>query len=423
MGESPDKEQLGGARAQTRAGAVDNEAADEDDALDQLRRFLVLPAGQRVGGAADRRVDRRPAARREEELLAIVPRESRQTYRMRRVLELVLDGGSVFELGARYGRSVDHGAGAPRRTPGRRAGLRPHALRRRAHGRRVGQARALRRRLRRLPPAGGQLRRPAGLRDRHRGRARGHDAPRRARAGRRAPGAHAVVLGARAQGLRRRRRGPRRRLAAEPALRLAQRRLGLAAHRRRHRGGLPARARGRRRSGRAARRDRGAPERRALAVPHGRALQRRGDRRPARHAPAAVRLGGARPRARRARRRPRARWRAARGREPRRARSRHSRARPAVRGRRPRRLRRQRGRPAAPRGRDRGAAGVEVGALPRAAAPRARRRPARAAVLHAAPRRCGWPATASTTSSSPTRPSTARRCARWPTARTAAPSP
>jgi len=45
MGESPDKEALGGARAQTRAGAVDNEAADEDDALAQLRRFLsYLPA-------------------------------------------------------------------------------------------------------------------------------------------------------------------------------------------------------------------------------------------------------------------------------------------------------------------------------------------------------------------------------------------
>ena len=185
-----------------------------------------------------------PPARREEELLAIVPREPRQTYGMRRVLELVLDAGSVFELGPRYGRSLITGAGAARRAPGRRAGLRSAPLRRRADRRRVGQARALRRRVRRLPPAGRQLRRPAGLRDRHRGRAGGHDAPRRAGAGRRAPGAHAVVLGARAQGLRRRRRGPRRRLAAEPALRVAQRRLGLAADRRRHRGGLPARARG-----------------------------------------------------------------------------------------------------------------------------------------------------------------------------------
>jgi acetyl-CoA carboxylase carboxyltransferase component len=40
MGETPDKQELGGARTQTAAGAVDNEATDEEDALAQLRRFL-----------------------------------------------------------------------------------------------------------------------------------------------------------------------------------------------------------------------------------------------------------------------------------------------------------------------------------------------------------------------------------------------
>src|SRR3989442_9426525 len=42
MGETPDKEELGGARIQTQAGAIDNEAVDEDDALDQLRRVLCF---------------------------------------------------------------------------------------------------------------------------------------------------------------------------------------------------------------------------------------------------------------------------------------------------------------------------------------------------------------------------------------------
>src|SRR5215208_3691534 len=45
MGEAPDKEELGGARLQARAGAVDNVAADEDDALAQLRRFLSYLPG------------------------------------------------------------------------------------------------------------------------------------------------------------------------------------------------------------------------------------------------------------------------------------------------------------------------------------------------------------------------------------------
>src|SRR5437764_14864117 len=40
MGETPDKEELGGSRIQTRAGAVDNEAADEEEAFAQLKRFL-----------------------------------------------------------------------------------------------------------------------------------------------------------------------------------------------------------------------------------------------------------------------------------------------------------------------------------------------------------------------------------------------
>jgi acetyl-CoA carboxylase carboxyltransferase component len=105
MGEAPDKEELGGARIQTQAGAIDNEAADEDDALHQLRSFLsYLPdnawEAPPIAAADD------PPERRDEELLTIVPRERRQPYTMRRVLQLVLDRGSVFELGPRYGRSL-----------------------------------------------------------------------------------------------------------------------------------------------------------------------------------------------------------------------------------------------------------------------------------------------------------------------------
>ena len=105
MGETPDKEELGGARAQTRAGAVDNEAADEDDALGQLRRFLsYLPPNvweaPPVGQCSD------PADRREQDLLSIVPRERRRPYKARRILEAVLDQGSLFEIGASFGRPL-----------------------------------------------------------------------------------------------------------------------------------------------------------------------------------------------------------------------------------------------------------------------------------------------------------------------------
>ncbi len=82
---------------------MDNVAADEDDALDQLKRFLsYLPASvwepPPVSDPAD------PTDRREQELLSVVPRDPRQPYKMRSVLEAVLDRGTVFELGAAFGR-------------------------------------------------------------------------------------------------------------------------------------------------------------------------------------------------------------------------------------------------------------------------------------------------------------------------------
>jgi acetyl-CoA carboxylase carboxyltransferase component len=103
LGETPDKEELGGARMQARAGAVDNVAADEDDALAQMKRFLsYLPPNVWEAPPCTRASD--PAGRREEELLSIVPREERRTYKMRRILEAVLDRGSLLELGAAFGR-------------------------------------------------------------------------------------------------------------------------------------------------------------------------------------------------------------------------------------------------------------------------------------------------------------------------------
>ena len=97
MGETPDKEQLGGARTQTRAGAVDNEAQDEDDAFAQIRRFLsFLPSN--VWEAPPLATCSDPRDRREQELLGIVPRDRRKPYKVRRILEAVFDRDSVFEV-------------------------------------------------------------------------------------------------------------------------------------------------------------------------------------------------------------------------------------------------------------------------------------------------------------------------------------
>ncbi|MDX6665918.1 MAG: hypothetical protein QOG68_2124 [Solirubrobacteraceae bacterium] len=105
MNEELDKEALGGSRMQTRSGAVDNEAADEEDAIAQLKRFLsYLP--DNVWDAPPVTAATDPADRREDELADIVPRDPRKTFKIRRVLELVFDTGSVFEVGARFGPSL-----------------------------------------------------------------------------------------------------------------------------------------------------------------------------------------------------------------------------------------------------------------------------------------------------------------------------
>ena len=104
MGEKKTKEELGGASVHTKNGTVDNASADEPDAFLQIRRFLsYLPSNvwelPPVAPSDD------PVERREEGLLQIVPKNRRQAFDMRKLLALVLDKETFFEIGRGYGRS------------------------------------------------------------------------------------------------------------------------------------------------------------------------------------------------------------------------------------------------------------------------------------------------------------------------------
>jgi acetyl-CoA carboxylase carboxyltransferase component len=104
MKENVTKEELGSAEIHGRNGMVDNVAEDEADALRMAQRFLsYLPShcGERPPrfDVGDRR------NRREEKLLKIIPRERRRAYRIRKLIELVVDQRSFFEIGALWGRS------------------------------------------------------------------------------------------------------------------------------------------------------------------------------------------------------------------------------------------------------------------------------------------------------------------------------
>ena len=105
-GEDLDKEQLGGAEIHAHgSGAVDNEAESEDDAFEQIRRFLsYLP--QSVWQAPPRATPSDDPHRREQELLSVIPRNRRHPYDARRILELVMDRESLFEMAPHFGPSL-----------------------------------------------------------------------------------------------------------------------------------------------------------------------------------------------------------------------------------------------------------------------------------------------------------------------------
>ncbi|BBO86883.1 acyl-CoA carboxylase subunit beta [Desulfosarcina ovata] len=106
FGEDLTKEELGGYLLHTRqTGVVDNDAVDERDALNQVKRFLsYLPSN--VWEMPARHGDRYDVPnRREPDLRSIIPRNKRKPYNIRELLRLVLDRDSIFEIGKYQGRS------------------------------------------------------------------------------------------------------------------------------------------------------------------------------------------------------------------------------------------------------------------------------------------------------------------------------
>ncbi|HMD47548.1 MAG TPA: carboxyl transferase domain-containing protein, partial [Bryobacteraceae bacterium] len=106
VGEKVSKEELGGYEIHTRgSGAVDNEVASEDEAFQQIRRFLsYLPSS--VWQAPPRLENGDCAGRREEELISMIPRDRRRTYDVRRIVNAIVDRDSFFEIGFYYGRPL-----------------------------------------------------------------------------------------------------------------------------------------------------------------------------------------------------------------------------------------------------------------------------------------------------------------------------
>jgi len=102
--EKTTKEALGSSKVHGRSGVVDNVAEDEADVWRQIRRFLgYLPTSVWQLPPVIETDD--PRDRRDEDLLSIIPENRRRAYKIRRVIEAIVDRGSFFEKTPGYGRS------------------------------------------------------------------------------------------------------------------------------------------------------------------------------------------------------------------------------------------------------------------------------------------------------------------------------
>jgi acetyl-CoA carboxylase carboxyltransferase component len=105
LGQNLTKNELGGYQIHLKSGAVDHAVDTEEEAFACARRFLSylpssiydLPPRAEPTDDPDRRVDW---------LIEALPHDIRKVYKMRPIVEAVVDDGSFFEIGRMYGRSI-----------------------------------------------------------------------------------------------------------------------------------------------------------------------------------------------------------------------------------------------------------------------------------------------------------------------------
>jgi len=105
LGQKLTKNQLGGWQIQLKAGAVDLAVDTEEEAFAAARRFLsYLPSSIHDLPPRGPRTD--DPERREEWLSDAIPRDIRKPYKMRAIVEAVVDRDSFFEIQPLYGRAI-----------------------------------------------------------------------------------------------------------------------------------------------------------------------------------------------------------------------------------------------------------------------------------------------------------------------------
>ncbi|MDZ4731434.1 MAG: carboxyl transferase domain-containing protein [Xanthomonadales bacterium] len=105
IGQDYTKNELGGSQIHARNGTVDDEAATEAKAFEMARKFLTyLPPS--VYELPERTEPANDASHIVEPLIKAIPKDSRQVYKIRPIINSVVDKDSFFEIGRLWGRSI-----------------------------------------------------------------------------------------------------------------------------------------------------------------------------------------------------------------------------------------------------------------------------------------------------------------------------
>jgi acetyl-CoA carboxylase carboxyltransferase component len=105
FGKNFTKEELGGSEVHKSNGVTDNVAENEEDALNQIKKFLsYFP--QNIYELTPHLENNDPVDRASKELIQIIPKERNKSYEMRKILKTVFDIDSFFEMTNFYGRGI-----------------------------------------------------------------------------------------------------------------------------------------------------------------------------------------------------------------------------------------------------------------------------------------------------------------------------
>ncbi|MFC3337385.1 acyl-CoA carboxylase subunit beta [Paracandidimonas soli] len=105
IGQNLDKNELGGSAIHTRNGVCDDEVGSEEQAFERVRRFLsYLPRS--VNELPPKAEPVPPQSMDFAWLRDVIPEDNRSVYKMRNIVNALVDQGSFMEIGSKWGRPL-----------------------------------------------------------------------------------------------------------------------------------------------------------------------------------------------------------------------------------------------------------------------------------------------------------------------------